>query len=50
MLPLKNASCNYGGNPSRIVGSWCRTVPQIEVGPRYLRGRDWAGTATGKQL
>ena len=35
MLPLENVPCNYGGNPSRIVGSWCRTVPELEVGPRY---------------
>ena len=35
MLPLKNVPCNYGGNPSRTVGSWCLTVPELEVGPRY---------------
>ena len=27
ILLLKNVPCNYGGNPSRIVGSWCLTVP-----------------------
>ena len=35
ILGIKNVSCNYGGDPSRIGISGCLTVPEFEVGPRY---------------